>query len=139
MAEGEVPSDRAQDSSLILFQTLGWRMRLSNEKRTWYACCMVDKNGRSRRQDKPPRCAISRLRFGTLSSESSGRVLFPLLCHGCARLCMRLCIGMMTFTASLCTRGAEVCRGFDSDGLALVLVLASLGRRWGLGLMFMIS
>ena len=46
---------------------------------------------------------------------------------------------MMTFTANLYTRGAEVCRGFDSDGLALVLVLASLGSGWGLGLMFIIS
>jgi hypothetical protein len=35
-----------------------------------------------------------------------------------------MCIDMMTFTANLYTRGAdEVCRGFDSDGLALVLVL----------------
>ena len=31
--------------------------------------------------------------------------------------------------------GAEVFRGFDSDGLALVLVLDSLGSRWGIGLM----
>jgi hypothetical protein len=79
------------------------------------------------------------LRFGILSSESSGRVLFPLLCHGCSRLCMIMRIDMMTFTENLYKRGDEVCRGFDSDGLVLVLVLASLGRRWGLGLMFMIS
>jgi hypothetical protein len=49
---------------------------------------------------------------------------------------------MMTFTANLYTRGAdEVCRGFDSDGLALVLVLvlASPESRWGLGLMLMFS
>ena len=29
----------------------------------------------------------------------------------------------------------EVCQGFDSDGLALVLLLLSLGSRWGLVLM----
>ena len=49
------------------------------------------------------------LRFGTLSSESSGRVLFPSLCHGCTRLFMIMCIDMMTFT------GID----FDSDGLRL--------------------
>ena len=42
----------------------------------------------------------------------------------------------ITFTANLYARGAdEVCQGFDSDGLALVLLLLSIGSRWGLGLM----
>ena len=44
------------------------------------------------------------LRFGTLSSESSGRVPFPSLCRGCVRLCMIMCIDMMTCTAKLYAR-----------------------------------
>ena len=44
------------------------------------------------------------LRFGTLSSESSGRVLFPSLCRGCVRLCMIMCIDIMTCTAKLYVR-----------------------------------
>ena len=35
-------------------------------------------------------------------------------------------IDTMTFKANLYKQGAEVCRGFDSDGLALVLT--SLGK-----------
>ena len=74
------------------------------------------------------RCAISRLRFGTLSSESSGRVFFLSPCVGCARLCRIMCIDVMTFTANLYARGAdEVCQGFDCAGLALVLVTVQVG------------
>ncbi len=35
------------------------------------------------------------------SWPSWGRVLFPSLCHGCARLCRIVCIDMMTFTVDL--------------------------------------
>ncbi len=66
-----------------------------------------------------------------LHSLHSQPVLSPCQCNPCQS-------GKDLLHAA--SMGADgVCKGFDSDGLALVLVLVSLGSRWGLGLMFMIS